>query len=165
MLVALGGGYAFLTGSGAAAAPVSGPSSESIAKGADLFARNCATCHGLDAQGTSVAPSLIGVGAAAVDFQVSTGRMPATQNAAENNRKPLAPDFDGKPQNIRAEAGDVGRGEELFIANCAACHNFVGAGGALTQGKSAPALNQATPTQIYEAMLTGPEAMPNFSDS
>lgn len=187
MLVALGGGYAFLTGSGAAAAPVSGPSSESIARGADLFARNCASCHGLQAQGTSLAPSLIGVGAAAVDFQVSTGRMPAKQNAAENNRKPLAPDFDGKPQNIRdvanyiaslaggpaipdqaqvsPEAGDVGRGEELFIANCAACHNFVGAGGALTQGKSAPALNQATPTQIYEAMLTGPEAMPNFSDS
>jgi len=186
MLVALGGGYAFLTGSGAAAAPVSGPSSESIARGADLYSRNCASCHGLQAQGTSLAPSLIGVGAAAVDFQVSTGRMPAKQNAAENNRKPLAPDFQN-PQNIRdvanyiaslaggpaipdqaqvsPEAGDVGRGEELFIANCAACHNFVGAGGALTQGKSAPALNQATPTQIYEAMLTGPEAMPNFSDS
>ena len=187
MLVALGGGYAFLTGSGAAAAPVSGPSSATIAKGADLFARNCATCHGLDAQGTSVAPSLIGVGAAAVDFQVSTGRMPAKQNDAENNRKPLAPDFDGKPQNIRdvanyieslaggppiptpaqvsTEGADVGRGQELFIENCAACHNFVGAGGALTYGKYAPALNQSTPAEIYEAMLTGPEAMPNFSDS
>jgi len=189
MLVALGGGYAFLTGSGAAAAPVSGPSSESIAKGADLFARNCATCHGLEAQGTSVAPSLIGVGAAAVDFQVSTGRMPAKQTEAEQARKPLAPDFTGPdgPANIRAVAdyiqslaggptiptpaeldlsgADVGRGQELFIANCAACHNFVGAGGALTYGKYAPALNQATPAQIYEAMLTGPEAMPNFADS
>src|SRR5215468_7389503 len=88
MLVALGGGYAFLTGSGAAAAPVDGPSSESIAKGADLFARNCATCHGLEAQGTSVAPSLIGVGAAAVDFQVSTGRMPLREPGAEAPRKP-----------------------------------------------------------------------------
>jgi ubiquinol-cytochrome c reductase cytochrome c subunit len=189
MLVALGGGYAFLTGSGAAAAPVDGPSSASIAKGADLFAKNCATCHGLDAQGTSVAPSLIGVGAAAVDFQVSTGRMPAKQTEAEQARKPLAPDFAGKdgPANIRAvadyieslaggpaiptpaqvstEGADVGRGQELFIANCAACHNFVGAGGALTYGKYAPALNQSTPTEIYEAMLTGPEAMPNFADS
>ena len=189
MLVALGGGYAFLTGSGAAAAPVDGPSSESIAKGADLFARNCATCHGLEAQGTSVAPSLIGVGAAAVDFQVSTGRMPAKQNDAEQARKPLAPDFSGPdgPANIRAVAdyieslaggptiptpaeidlsgADVGRGQELFIANCAACHNFVGAGGALTYGKYAPALNQSTPTEIYEAMVTGPEAMPNFANS
>jgi len=186
MLVALGGGYAFLTGSGAAAAPVSNPSSESIARGAELFSNNCATCHGMDAQGTSVAPSLIGVGAAAVDFQVSTGRMPAKQNQAENQRKPLAPDFQN-PQHIRdvanyiaslaggpaiptpaqvsTEGADVGVGQQLFIANCAACHNFVGAGGALTQGKFAPALNQATPTQIYEAMLTGPEAMPNFTDS
>ena len=136
-----------------------------------------------------MAPSLIGVGAAAVDFQVSTGRMPAKQTEAEQARKPLAPDFAGKdgPANIRAvadyieslaggppiptpaqvstEGADVGRGQELFIANCAACHNFVGAGGALTYGKYAPALNQSTPTEIYEAMLTGPEAMPNFVDS
>ncbi len=48
--------------------------------------------------------------------------------------------------------------------NCAQCHNFVGAGGALTHGKYAPALVQSTPTQIYEAMLTGPEAMPVFND-
>jgi ubiquinol-cytochrome c reductase cytochrome c subunit len=186
MLVAIGGGYAFLTGAGAAASPVSGPSSASISKGADLYAQNCSTCHGPEAQGTAVAPSLIGVGAAAVDFQVSTGRMPARQNQAENQRKPLAPDFQD-PQHIRdianyiaslaggpaiptpaqvsTNGADVGVGQELFIANCAACHNFVGAGGALTYGKFAPPLNQATPTQIYEAMLTGPEAMPNFTDT
>ena len=55
-------------------------------------------------------------------------------------------------------------GQQLFIANCAQCHNFVGAGGALTYGKYAPALTDATPTQLYEAMLTGPEAMPVFND-
>lgn len=186
MLVALGGGYAFLTGTGAAAAPVDGPSSASITKGADLYAANCSSCHGPEAQGTSVAPSLIGVGAAAVDFQVSTGRMPAKQTQAENQRKPVSEAF-RNPQHIRDVANyiaslaggpaiptpaqvstsgaQVGVGQELFIANCAACHNFVGAGGALTQGKFAPPLNQATPTQIYEAMLTGPEAMPNFTDT
>src|ERR1044071_5118306 len=107
MLVALGGGYAFLTGAGASAGPLSSPSSASIAHGADLFAKNCSTCHGLEAQGTSVAPSLIGVGAAAVDFQVRTGRMPRRKNDAENGRKPLAPDFDGKPQNIRDVASYI----------------------------------------------------------
>ena len=56
------------------------------------------------------------------------------------------------------------RGGELFRTNCAQCHNFAGAGGALTQGKYAPTLNGATPTQIYEAMLTGPQAMPVFND-
>ena len=55
--------------------------------------------------------------------------------------------------------------QQLFIANCAQCHNFAGAGGALTYGKYAPALTHSTPTQIYEAMLTGPEAMPVFSDT
>ncbi|HEV2242791.1 MAG TPA: cytochrome c, partial [Streptosporangiaceae bacterium] len=56
-------------------------------------------------------------------------------------------------------------GQELFTANCTQCHNFVGAGGALTYGKYAPALTASTPTQIYEAMLTGPEAMPVFNDT
>ena len=60
--------------------------------------------------------------------------------------------------------GNPGVGEELFSANCAQCHGFAGAGGALTYGKDAPALTQSTPTQIYTAMLTGPEAMPVFSD-
>ena len=57
-----------------------------------------------------------------------------------------------------------GVGYELFSANCSQCHNAGLSGGALTYGKSAPPLTQATPTQIYEAMLTGPEAMPVFAD-
>ena len=59
---------------------------------------------------------------------------------------------------------DTALGEQLFNANCAQCHNFAGAGGALTYGKFAPGADQATPTQIYTAMLTGPEAMPVFAD-
>lgn len=183
MLVALGGGYAFLTGSGAAAAPVSGPSSASIAKGADLFARNCATCHGLDAQGTSVAPSLIGVGAAAVDFQVSTGRMPGKDVGPQMDRKPVTftpeqihalaayiASLGGGPgipsdAQVSTSGANVALGQNLFITDCAQCHNFDGAGGALTNGKYAPSLTQSTPKQMYEAMLTGPEAMPVFADT
>src|ERR1019366_9908656 len=66
---------------------------------------------------------------------------------------------------VSTRGADVGLGQELFTTNCAQCHNFVGAGGALTYGKYAPALTQSTPTQIYEAMLIGPEAMPVFNDS
>ena len=65
---------------------------------------------------------------------------------------------------VSTSGANVGVGQQLFVADCAQCHNFVGAGGALTYGKFAPALTQATPTQIYEAMLTGPEAMPIFND-
>ena len=59
----------------------------------------------------------------------------------------------------------MGLGQELFSTNCAQCHNSVGAGGALTYGKYALPMAHTTPTQIYEAMLTGPEAMPVFNDS
>jgi ubiquinol-cytochrome c reductase cytochrome c subunit len=143
---------------------------------------SCSSCHGLDAQGTAQAPSLIGAGSAAVDFQMSTGRMPAKELGAENDRKPSTftqqqiydiaayvnslgggPAIPG-PGQVSTAGAKTALGEVLFSTNCAQCHGFAGAGGALTYGKNAPSLNAATPTQIYEAMLTGPEAMPVFGD-
>jgi ubiquinol-cytochrome c reductase cytochrome c subunit len=185
VLVLIGVGYAVVTTSGSASAsqPAAANAAQ-IAEGRSLFLANCATCHGYFAEGQQgIAPSLIGVGAAAVHFQVSTGRMPAAENSAENDRKPPAIT---DPAEIRALAAYIqslgggptipsaaqvstagansGLGQRLFVANCAACHNFVGAGGALTNGKFAPALTESTPAQIYEAMATGPEAMPVFND-
>jgi ubiquinol-cytochrome c reductase cytochrome c subunit len=183
VLVLIGVGYAVLTNANATASSPATPNSAQIAEGRDLFVEDCATCHGLYAQGTTdVAPSLIGVGAAAVDFQVSTGRMPLKEPGAEAVRKPpqLNPtqtkavaayiqSLGGGPPipsaaQVSSAGANVGLGQQLFVANCAACHNFEGAGGALTDGKFAPSLVQSTPTQIYEAMLTGPEAMPVFND-
>ncbi|MGA9834725.1 MAG: c-type cytochrome [Trebonia sp.] len=180
-LVAVGVLYSTLAGGGAsAAAPAQ--ASTSIAQGKSLFEQSCSSCHGLDAQGTTQAPSLIGAGAAAVYFQMSTGRMPAKELGAENERKPT--DFTdqqiyaiaayvaslggGPPIPSEADVSTVGAntalGEELFSTNCAQCHGFAGAGGALTYGKNAPSLIASTPKQIYTAMLTGPEAMPVFGD-
>ena len=182
-LAAIGVAYAAMTSPGNQAAASAPPASQqAIAEGRFLFAQNCSSCHGIDAQGTSVAPSLIGAGAAAVDFQVSTGRMPAKEQGPENDRK--TPIFNqrqiyqiasyvaslgGGPSipaagQVSSQGANVGLGQELFAANCAACHNIVGAGGALTFGKEAPALTASTPVQIYEAMQTGPEAMPVFGD-
>ena len=161
-LVLVGAVYATITGtSESAAATPSTPSSAQIAKGRQIFQQTCSSCHGLQAQGTAVAPSLIGVGSAAVDFQVSTGRMPAKEPGAENDRKP--PQL--TPAEVSTTGANTGLGQQLFNADCAQCHNFDGAGGALTYGKSAPALTESTPTQIYEAMLTGPEAMPVFNNT
>ncbi|HYY19845.1 MAG TPA: c-type cytochrome, partial [Streptosporangiaceae bacterium] len=155
---------------------------QDIQAGKDLFQANCSSCHGLEAQGTSQAPSLIGSGAAAVFFQMSTGRMPAKEVGAENERKPVTftprqiddiagyvASLGGGPpiptaEQVDPRTGDTALGSQLFSANCAQCHGFAGAGGALTYGKDAPALTAATPAQIYTAMLTGPEAMPVFSD-
>ena len=183
VLVLVGVGYAVLTDGGSAtAAPPAAANAAQIAEGRSLFAATCSSCHGEFAQGTTDAPSLIGVGAAAVDFQVGTGRMPAAELGAENVRKPPAFDpakiaalaayiqsLGGGPPvpsaaQVNPAAGNYGLGQQLFVANCAACHNFVGAGGALTEGKPAPPLTESTPRQIYEAMLTGPEAMPVFND-
>jgi len=173
--------YGFITRQGTAQAEPT-TAQQDIANGKALFDANCSSCHGLEAQGTDQAPSLVGAGSAAVYFQMSTGRMPAKEVGAENERKPTL--FTEKeildigeyiqsigggpqvptPEQVSTEGADTALGSQLFSANCAQCHGFAGAGGALTYGKDAPALTQSTPTQIYTAMLTGPEAMPVFSD-
>jgi ubiquinol-cytochrome c reductase cytochrome c subunit len=183
-LILVGAVYATITGSGDSSAATDPTVSQAqIAEGQQIFQQTCATCHGLQAQGTSVAPGLIGVGAAAVDFQVSTGRMPLREPGPEAPRKPpqLTPaqtravaayiqSLGGGPPiptaaQVSTSGADLALGQALFTANCEQCHNFDGAGGALTFGKFAPPLTASTPTQIYEAMLTGPEAMPVFNDT
>jgi ubiquinol-cytochrome c reductase cytochrome c subunit len=157
--------------------------SGSIESGKKLFLANCATCHGINAQGRSFGPSLIGVGAADVDFQVGTGRMPAPGPGVQipqtrvrfDNQEiadlaayvgslapgPAVPDT----QYTSAQGGDVAKGGDLFRVNCAMCHNFAGSGGALTRGKYAPSLMGVSGKHVYEAMLVGPQSMPVFSDS
>lgn len=66
--------------------------------------------------------------------------------------------------NGEIDKADVARGGELFRLNCASCHNFTGRGGALSSGKYAPILDPANEQEIYQAMLTGPQNMPKFSD-
>lgn len=181
-LVATGGLYAVLAPTGQADASASRSANIAVAEGKALFQTNCATCHGLNAQGSSDGPSLVGVGAAAVDFQVGTGRMPATEESAQvvahkvryseaeiaqmaayvaslgpGPAIPSAADLD-------LSDADMAKGGEIFRTNCAMCHNFVGSGGALTEGKFAPALKGVSAKHIWEAMVSGPQAMPVFGD-
>ena len=180
-LFAVGGFYAAFAPAPAVAQT---DSAEDIEQGEKLFQSNCASCHGVSAEGRDeVAPSLIGVGAASVHFQVSTGRMPLAGSApqapakspqfnAEQTRQLAAfvatlgpgPASPSGPQ-IDPALGDAANGMLIFRTNCARCHNAVGAGGALSEGKYAPSLFTATPQQIYEAMLTGPQSMPVFNDA
>jgi ubiquinol-cytochrome c reductase cytochrome c subunit len=180
-LVSTGGAYAMFT-STASASAASVSSQASVDQGKKLFAANCATCHGLSAQGvTGVAPSLYGVGAASVSFQVGTGRMPLANQAPQAEEKPaqftkeqvaslsdyvasLAPGPGIPSSKYLKGDGNAALGGELFRTNCAMCHNVAGAGGALTQGKFAPALSGVAPEHIYEAMVTGPQNMPVFND-
>ncbi|WP_425834785.1 c-type cytochrome [Streptomyces fractus] len=181
-LAATGGLYAAFAPADKAQA---NETSQSLAidEGKKLFSVGCASCHGTGGQGTSDGPSLVGVGSAAVDFQVGTGRMPAQQPGAQVPRKkviysqaeidqlaayvaslgagPVAP----TDKDYSASGADIAKGGELFRTNCAQCHNFTGEGGALTHGKFAPSLEGVAPKHIYEAMQTGPQNMPSFPDT
>jgi ubiquinol-cytochrome c reductase cytochrome c subunit len=181
-LLLTGGAYAALSPSPASAA--SAPTATDIDMGQALFRANCATCHGTGAAGREgVAPSLVGVGAAAVDFQVSTGRMPMMANSAQAPAKPpvfaeeqiqqlaayvaslgAGPSIPSAEQ-IDAAKGDTANGMAIFRTNCAMCHGAVGQGGALSGGKYAPNLAEVSAKTIYEAMLTGPQSMPVFNDA
>jgi ubiquinol-cytochrome c reductase cytochrome c subunit len=168
---------------------------ELVQDGRELFLVNCSFCHGQNGEGVrtvdgnQLGPSLIGVGAAAVDFQVGTGRMPAAQPGQQLPRKPKVfsdeeiqalaayvaslgagpaiPDesdysLEGLSDAERQEA--IVRGGQIFLTNCTACHNFTGSGGAMPRGGTAPKILGVEPRYVYEAMLTGPQSMPTFSN-
>lgn len=176
------GGLGSLLLAPAAAQPggpaVTDASADRIELGRELYVTGCSTCHGTDAEGSQLAPSLRGVGAASVDFYLSTGRMPLDRPGAQAVRKPpaysrrqidavvafvtsLAPGGPGIPQLDRASA-DLPAGGELWRANCAACHGAAAIGGALAYGTEAPGLGPATAVQVAEAVRIGPGSMPVF---
>jgi ubiquinol-cytochrome c reductase cytochrome c subunit len=165
------------------------------AKGRQLFLVSCAFCHGQNGEGLTaqdgqlIGPALTGVGAAAVDFQVGTGRMPMVQPGAQVQKKPniftqeeidelaayvasLAPgpaiptseDYSTEGLSAQEKQEAIVRGGQIFLTNCTACHNFTGEGGAMPRGGFAPKLLDTDPKYIYEAMLTGPQSMDTFSN-
>jgi ubiquinol-cytochrome c reductase cytochrome c subunit len=151
-----------------------------VRQGEQLYNNACISCHGANLQGVQDrGPSLIGVGEAAVYFQVSTGRMPAARQEAQIAEKPVKfspEEIDALGAFVQANGGgptipreslaggDPARGGELFRLNCASCHQFTGRGISLSSGKYAPAIKNVNPQQIYTAMISGPQSMPRFSD-
>ena len=182
-LLLTGGLYAVATTTNEAKAETTSYSAQDVQEGEKLFQANCSTCHGMQAQGSDSGPSLIGVGAAAVDFQVGTGRMPMQMQGPQ---APVKPEQFSQEQTDQLAAyvaslgagptvpeeeyldiaeGDSANGAKVFLANCAMCHNAAGQGGALTRGKYAPSLMGVSEKHIYEAMQTGPQNMPVFNDA
>jgi ubiquinol-cytochrome c reductase cytochrome c subunit len=156
--------------------PASPPGAAQIGRG--LFVEDCSFCHGFTATGIpGRGPSLVGVGAQASDFYLSTGRMPLPDPRAYPER--TKPSFT-RPQinalnayvaslgagppipSIAASSGNLSDGERAFALDCAGCHQIVGRGGIVT-GSVAPTLQEATVTEIAEAVRTGPYLMPRFS--
>jgi ubiquinol-cytochrome c reductase cytochrome c subunit len=147
-------------------------------RGGALFAADCSSCHGLDARGVAGrGPSLRGAGAAAVDFYLSTGRMPLAHSGIEPPRS--QPRYDARGRSdiatylrsldasgpaipvVDVADGDVALGRELFASACSGCHQIAGKGG-IDPEVTAPPLDDATPAQIAEAVRVGPYLMPRF---
>ncbi|HEX5469369.1 MAG TPA: c-type cytochrome [Gaiellaceae bacterium] len=159
--------------------------------GAQLYAGNCASCHGSQGEGVTatapqrgaggiqgLGPPLVGVGAEAADFYLRTGYMPLSNPHEQPRRSRVlfserelqaligyVASFGGGPPvpEPHPEQGNVARGLELFTSHCAGCHQVVTEGGFVT-GAVAPPLEDATAVQIAQAVRIGPFIMPSFSE-
>lgn len=183
-IVAVAGSLNLLASGRAGAQNASGTPTEqsAVMRGQEVFAARCTNCHGEGARGTEDGPSLIGVGAASVDFMMRTGRMPLQDPKARLEHGPqlvtdaerealiawvtsLAPDEGAPIPNVDGyEDADLARGLALFTTNCAACHGPTAAGIAVGQDDVSSALDIASPLEIAEAVRSGPGVMPVFGE-
>jgi ubiquinol-cytochrome c reductase cytochrome c subunit len=183
LAVGCGGLAVWSAAAGGQQPPPPGPSSPArvaalAERGRALYGTTCASCHGEDLRGIrGSGPSLRGVGAAAVDFYVSTGRMPLADPADEPVRaEPQYPrrdidalvayvgSFGGPPiPRVDPAAGDVARGKEVFTEDCAGCHQVLARGGTVT-GALVPELTKIPAVQLGEAVRVGPYLMPVFDE-
>jgi ubiquinol-cytochrome c reductase cytochrome c subunit len=168
--------------------PTTEPSTASAQLGAQLYAGNCASCHGIAGSGISsprpgagdiagAGPPLRGVGARAADFYLRTGYMPLS--SIHDQPGPDRVLFSDKEiRSIVAYVASLGAGPGVphpdpktasiaeglhqYTLHCAGCHQEVARGGFVT-GALVPPLQSATPTEIAEAVRIGPYLMPRFS--
>lgn len=191
-LVLLAAGALFGAWTATAARGESAPRSALAARGAELYAESCQSCHGIDGAGIAApgavhgvgdvagfGPSLRGVGAQAADFYLRTGYMPLRDPSAQPRRSRVQ----FSPGQIRALTayvaslapgpgvpaphpvqGSLSAGMSLFVENCAGCHQAVATGGYVPDAV-APPLGQSSARDIAEAVRIGPNLMPRFSRS
>lgn len=167
---------------------------EAVTSGAELYARDCAWCHGDRGEGTPRGPDLVSDpnGPAFTDFMLRTGRMPIDSPERRVRHGPPAYTADEIDELVSyvaslggpgpdiprpdPEAGHIEEGAELYLENCAACHSSTGIGGTLAEGRrvsgeigrragfQVPGVGGSTPREIAEAMLVGPGTMPVFGE-
>lgn len=146
-------------------------------RGAALYGRDCAGCHGPSGEGSPRGVPLTESGEAAAYYFLVTGRMPIGDPDQRPGRRPSP----YSPAEIRAlvahvaalgdgpalprvghRGADLARGGALYRLHCASCHSATGIGGALAFGRFAPPLTSSEPSVVVAAVTAGPGAMPAF---
>jgi quinol---cytochrome-c reductase cytochrome c subunit len=183
--------FAIIITSGTAPAQTRAVSTKpaTIAGGELLYNAHCEACHGAGGVGAK-GPELLNVGPAAVNFFLSTGRMPLASPTAQPMRHdpyfnksqiaqivayinaldvqngtpgPGVPKVEPVCQGKQTSTCvTLSEGNQLFLMNCAQCHDASGSGGMLSHGYVVPSLREATKTQVAEAIRVGPRPMPSF---
>jgi len=168
--------------------PIKEPAKPSLQLGSELFAANCASCHGIDGRGifhgrpgagniVGEGPPLTHVGAQAADLYLTLGLMPLSARHDEPNAGPVM----FSPKEVKSlvqyvaslgrgpgiphphpQGASLSEGLTLFTLHCAGCHQMAAEGGYVT-GAKVPPLHTVSATQIAEAVRVGPYLMPRFS--
>ncbi|MGY1840565.1 MULTISPECIES: c-type cytochrome [unclassified Modestobacter] len=163
------------------AAPAPAPPTEEVAAGGTIYQRYCGICHnndgsGIPGTGVEAGPDLRGLPVAYVDLVIRTGRMPilhrpvgAVEDELTDAEREavvdwMAGEFDLQGGIPVVGAGDPGRGQPLWLTNCAPCHSAAGNGGISADGTIAPEVTDVDATGIVEAVRVGPFEMPRFGD-
>jgi ubiquinol-cytochrome c reductase cytochrome c subunit len=148
-----------------------------VEAGRQLYLTSCVSCHGVDGVGSADGPDIRNAGQAGADFMLRTGRMPMAAPSPQPPDKPPAYNDEQIRQlvayvgslgegpaipHIDVSKGNLQRGSELYLSNCAACHNSSAVGGAISDGRYAPSLQQTEAQQVGEAPRVGPGEMPRF---
>lgn len=158
--------------------------------GGQLYALQCAQCHGADGRGGPMpnyegeAPPLRpednpNISAAYLDLVMSTGRMPPAGSPYDNRQRRvvvseeerpavvawMAREFDVPGEIPEVGEGDPVRGQQVWNTNCAHCHGATGAGGVAGAGAWTPSVNDKSAQTIVEAIRVGPFQMPRFRET
>jgi ubiquinol-cytochrome c reductase cytochrome c subunit len=163
------------------AAPAPEPATADAAAGGTIYQRSCGVCHnndgsGVPGTGVEAGPDLRGLPVAYVDLVIRTGRMPIVhppvgaleEQLSDEERAAvvawMTEEFDLEGEIPEVLAGDAGRGQPLWLTNCAACHSAAGNGGISADGTIAPEVTGVDATGIVEALRVGPFEMPRFGE-
>jgi ubiquinol-cytochrome c reductase cytochrome c subunit len=162
--------------------PVRNQEAEPLVRGAGLYQAHCAACHGTQGEGGPGPGDLAGppvdeVDINFVDMTLRTGRMPITAPSHgirigryDDDQREAVVAFMRERFDLPGEIpvigdGDPGRGQELYVRNCAACHAAAAGGGISGAAVRVPPLKGLDPVAIHQGTRVGPFEMPAFDEA